>query len=49
MRETTPTPTLARHSHKVKEFLFCHIVLHTHITKDCIIVKANLDSYNGFT
>jgi len=47
MHDTAPTSTHAHHSHQVKEFLLCHRVLHTHLTKDYVISKANLYNYNG--
>jgi len=32
---------------QVEESLFYHEVLYTHLTKDCVNVKANLDNYDG--
>ena len=35
--------------HQVRDSLFCHRVLQTHLSKDCLSFKANLNNYDRFT
>ena len=45
----TPFPTPTYHSHQVEKSPLCLRVLDTHLTKDCVVIKANLDKYDGLT
>jgi hypothetical protein len=49
MYKTILTLTFAHHSHQMEKFSPSHIVLHTHLSKDCVAVKVNLNNYNGIT
>jgi hypothetical protein len=40
-------PALEHHSHHAKEYILYHRILYTHLLKYCIVIKANLDNYDG--
>jgi len=40
-------PAFEHHFHHVKEYILYHRVLYSHLLKDCIVMKVNLDNYYG--
>jgi hypothetical protein len=44
IHEIAPTLTLARYSHQEEQSLICNKVLYTHLTKNYVAVKDNLDN-----